>query len=183
MKDHRPKLTSARKFFVQVACFLAVLMSACSPALNWRDVRPAGTSLVGLLPCKPELGTRAVSLGNKVVTISMMACDANGATFTMAHVPMQDASEATALLTQWRVATISTMRGQTLDSSPFALKGSSVQPAAVQVDATGVRPDGRPVHLQAVWFAGAGQVFQVAMYADRRQPEMAEAFFAGLRLP
>ena len=139
--------------------------------------------MVGLLPCKPDHGARVVPMGAKPLTITMMGCDANGATFTLAHVAVQDANEAPRVLTQWQAATIGTLRGQTLSAMPFSLKGSLAEPAAVQVSAVGVRPDGGPVSLQAVWFAVAGRVFQVAMYADKAQPEVAEAYFSGLRLP
>jgi len=30
------------------------LLAACSPTLNWREVRPEGTRLALLLPCKPD---------------------------------------------------------------------------------------------------------------------------------
>lgn len=166
-----------------LACLVGVALSACSPALNWRDVRPEGTSLVGLLPCKPDHGARVLPMGAKPVTITMMGCDANGATFTLAHVAVQDAGEAATVLTQWQAATLKTLRGQTLSATPFSLKGSSVQPPAVQVKAVGSRPDGQSVHLHAVWFAAPGYVFQVALYADKAQPDVAEAYFSGLRLP
>lgn len=172
-----------RSLFTLVACCLGATLSACSPALNWRDVRPEGTSLVGLLPCKPDHGVKVLPTGDAPVTITMMGCDANGATFTLAHVAVQDTSDAAIVMTRWQTATLSTLRAQTLSVLPFILKGSSAQPGAVQVRALGTRPDGKPVSLQAVWFAVAGQVFQVAMYADQAQPEVAEAYFSGLRLP
>jgi hypothetical protein len=151
--------------------------------LNWREVRPVGAALVGLLPCKPDHGARVLPIGAKPVTITMMGCDANGATFTLAHVAVQDASEAAVVLNQWQAASVRTLRGQVLSALPFALKGSSAQPPAVQVKAVGTRPDGTSVSLQAVWFAVAGHVFQVALYADKAQPEVAETYFSGLRLP
>lgn len=172
-----------RSCFTLVACCLGAALSACSPALNWRDVRPEGSALVGLLPCKPDQGARVLPMGAKPVTITMMGCDANGATFTLAHVPVSDAGEAATVLNQWQAATLKTLRGQTLSTAPFSLKGASAQPPAVQVKAVGTRPDDKPVSLQAVWFAAPGYVFQVALYADKEQPEVAEAYFSGLRLP
>lgn len=164
------------------ACLVCVLLAGCSPSLNWRDVRPEGTSLVGLLPCKPDHGARVLPMGSKPVTITMMGCDANGATFTLAHMAVPDLDGAAAL-THWQAATLSTMRGQTVSILPFSLKGSSAQPPAVQVKATGVRANGKPVTLQAVWFVATGRVFQVALYSDKAQPEVADAYFSGLRLP
>ena len=37
---------------------MLVLLAACQPALNWREVRPAQSNAVALFPCKPEVEQR-----------------------------------------------------------------------------------------------------------------------------
>ncbi|MFO1268454.1 MAG: hypothetical protein U1F67_17830, partial [Rubrivivax sp.] len=43
-----------------VIALLAAALGACSPALDWREVRPAGTAVVALMPCRPNASTRSV---------------------------------------------------------------------------------------------------------------------------
>ena len=33
-------------------------LAACQPALNWRQVHPAGSGAVALFPCKPDVDQR-----------------------------------------------------------------------------------------------------------------------------
>lgn len=166
---------------VVVVCSIPIL-NGCSPTFNWRDVRPDQTPLAALLPCKPDQGARVVSLGAKDVTMTMLGCDAGGATFALAYADMKDAAMTGAVLAQWKAATLGNMRAQSSSELPFLLKGASVLPQSVQVAARGVRPDGAAVAVQAVWFAAGSLVFQAAVYADTVRPAVAETFFAGFKL-
>ncbi len=170
-------------FFPGAALAVLALLNGCSPTFNWRDVRIDPTPLVALLPCKPERGTREVVLGAQGVTMSMLGCDAGGATFTVAYADVKDAAQAGAVLGQWRVATLAAMRAQSSGELPYLMKGASHWPQPVQVRANGLRPDGSAVTAQAVWFAVGSTVFQAVIYADTLSPATAETYFSGLRLP
>lgn len=158
-------------------------LAACSPTFNWRDVRPEQTPLVALFPCKPDRETRVVSLGLKDVTLTMLACVAGGATFTLAYADTKDAASTGVVLAQWKRATLVNLRAQASRESPFLLKGARVLPQSVQVQADGVRQDGANVALQAVWFTAGSLAYQAAVYADAANPTVAETYFAGLRFP
>lgn len=172
-----------RYFFFMMVVSVLMILQGCSPTFNWRDVHPAQTPLIALFPCKPDQDARMVSLAAKEVTLTMLACDAGGATFALAYADMQDIANTGVALGQWKSATLATMRGHVSSELPFVLHGASVLPPSVQVQARGTRPDGAPVALQAVWFVVGSQVFQAAVYADPVSPAVAEAYFAGLRLP
>ena len=75
-------------FTTGLAAVLA--LAACSPALNWREVRPANTSLSLLLPCKPDKAEKIVPLGGQPTTLAMLGCDAAGATFAVAVADLGD---------------------------------------------------------------------------------------------
>ena len=62
------------------AC-LALSVSACSPALDWRDARLASAGLSMLLPCKPQVQDRSVEVQGQPWSATLMACDAAGMTF------------------------------------------------------------------------------------------------------
>jgi hypothetical protein len=162
---------------------LLLLLAACSPVFNWREVRPDNTALTLLLPCKPDKAQRSVPLGGRPTELAMLGCDAGDATFAVALATLDDAAQAAAVLAGWQTATLANLQaaggGQ---AGPLALPGADGLPPAVLVRASGRRADGRAVQSQAAYFSKGRQVFQAVIYADRIDPEVAETFFSSLRL-
>jgi hypothetical protein len=166
------------------ALFLTVmvLLAGCSPALNWREVRPEGTRLALLLPCKPDKAQKTVPLGGPATQLLMLGCDAGGATFAVAVADLGDAAKAAPVLAQWQTLTLANMKaGPAPQVLPLKLPGAAAVPPATLVKAEGQGPDGKPVSGQAAYFAQGSQVFQVVMYSPRIAPEAAEAFFSSLK--
>lgn len=170
-----------------------LLLGACNPALNWRDIRVKDTELVAMLPCKPDAGARVVPLGGRNVSLHMTGCDAGGATFAVAHATVDSASAAPAVLAQWRTATLANMGAVSSRDVPLGgtANGTASSIAAgpvgggssglMLVTAQGRRKDGSAVAMQGAWFAKDAQVFHAVVYAERISPEVTEAFFSGLR--
>ena len=161
------------------ACLLAV---ACSPALNWRDVRPGDSGLGLLLPCKPDKADKVVPLGPKPTTLSMLGCDASGATFAVAVANLGDAALVPAVLAQWQALTLANMKATPESTAvrPLKVPGASTAPAPVLVLASGRRTDGSVVQGQAAYFARGAQVVQVVMYAPVISAQAADTFFTSL---
>ncbi|HVR50270.1 MAG TPA: hypothetical protein VMS38_11055 [Pseudorhodoferax sp.] len=166
---------------------LATTLLACSPALNWREVRlDAAVPLHLLLPCKPDRAERAVDMAGHAVTLHMVGCEADGATFAVSYVQLADASDAAVVLQGWRTAVLARAQAQFVqDEAAWAPQGPAWPGLAPQrLQAAGRRPDGEPVALQAAWFATAGpsgvQVFHAVMLSPRPRPEVAQAFFSAL---
>jgi len=155
------------------------MLAACSPTLNWREVRPEGTRLALLLPCKPDKAQKTVPLGGPATPLSMLGCDAGGATFAVAVAQLGDAAQTAPVLAQWQSLTLANMKAGPAQVSPLKIPGAAV---AVLVKAQGKRADGAVVEGQAVYFAQGSQAFQVVLYADRIAPEVAETFFSSLKL-
>jgi hypothetical protein len=153
------------------------LLAACSPTLNWREVRPEGTRLALLLPCKPDKAEKTVPLGGPATPLSMLGCDAGGATFAVAVADLGDAAKAASVLAQWQSLTLANMKAGPAQVSPLQMPGA----AATLVKAEGRRADGTAVSGQAAYFAQGSQAFQVVLYADRIAPEVAETFFSSLK--
>lgn len=162
------------------ACLLTV---ACSPALNWRDVRPGDSGLGLLLPCKPDKADKVVPLGPQPTTLSMLGCDASGATFAVAVADLGDAALVPAVLTQWQALTLANMRAtpETTAVRPLKVPGAAAAPAPVLVLASGRRADGSVVQGQAAYFSRGAQVVQVVMYAPVISAQAADTFFTSLR--
>lgn len=164
------------------ASALALLLVACTPALNWREVRPDGAALTALFPCKPDQGVQTVALGEHGVKMAMTGCEAGGAMFTLAHVALDGAVEAEALRALWQMGTLASMQGATTAEEPFALKKASAAVLPKQIRATGKRADGSPVAMRAAWFVVGGSLYQAAVYADRDVDEVAQTYFDGIRV-
>lgn len=170
-----------------------VAFGACSPTFNWRDVRPENTSLTLLMPCKPDKAEKTVPFGGTPTLLTLLGCDAGGATFAVAVADLGDAAKVPAVLAQWQSLTLANIKAAPVlagaDSgadgatrvSTLKLPGAAPLPLPVRVQARGQRPDGTRVVGQAAYFAQGSQIFQVVLYADGVTPEVSETFFSSLK--
>ena len=94
--------------FLLLIAVLGGSLLACSPTLNWREVRPEGVSLTMLLPCKPDRASKAVPLGGHPIRLSMTGCEAGGALFALAVAEVADPGQAAQVLAQWQSLTLPT---------------------------------------------------------------------------
>ena len=62
----------------------------CAPVLDWREVRPAGSGVSLLFPCKPDSQSRLVRLAGMQVRLVLLACAAGGSTWGLAHADVVD---------------------------------------------------------------------------------------------
>ncbi len=182
---------AARVSCLLVAPFLPALLTACSPALDWRELQPAPPSaLHALMPCKPDNAVRTVPLGAAGnVEMHLSGCDAAGATFVLgwATVP---AANLGAALGAWQDATLARAGIAAGPDGPvgraFVPPGAVALPQAMRIEAVGKAPDGSALPLQAAWFAtvsgAAPQVFFAAVYGQPRSGGAPATFFGGLRL-
>lgn len=166
------------RFLITAAVGLTVL-TACSPTFNWRDVRPEGTRLALLMPCKPDKAQRTVQMAGQPTDINLLSCDAGGATFAVSVADVKETSKVAAALAQWRSATLANIKA--VQGQEAALKLPGLANSAVMVKATGQRANGQTISSQAVYFAQDSRIFQAVMYADNVAPEVADTFFSGLK--
>ena len=158
---------------------LCLLLLACSPALNWREVRAEGGDLSVLLPCKPDRATKTVPLGGPPTPLAVMGCEAAGAMFAVSAAELGQAERSATVVLQWQNLTLSHMRATEPILRPIQVAGAET---AIRVIARGIRPDGQAVEAQAVFFVRGSRIFQAVIYAPRISPEAAETFFASLKL-
>ena len=168
-------------------------LAACNPTFNWRDVRPEGTALGLLLPCKPDKAEKKVPLGDRPLVLRLIGCEAGDATFALSVVDVGDISKVSAVLAQWQSGTLANMKappvgqlGGIFDKGAtevvtWKLPGAALQPPAALVKARGQRADGTAVSGQAAYFVQGSQVFQAVIYAAEIKPEVAETFFSSLK--
>jgi hypothetical protein len=164
---------------------VALLLAACSPALNWRSVPLNGAALTATLPCKPDHATRIVEMAGAPVELAMAGCEADNATFAVSSAALPDPALADTALAHWRAAVLARVGAATVQSEQaFALPGTLPLPSAVRLVAQGRRADGSPATVQGVWFARAVgpqvRLYHAVVYTAKPRPEVADALFTGL---
>lgn len=164
-------------------CLWLGLLCACTPALDWRVVKPAGLGLEATFPCRPANLTREVTLANHRVEMAIHACAAGGDTFAVGAVTLTDVREVDAALLSLREAAARNLGSEPGAAlQPMAVPGMTPQARAGRSTLTGRRPDGSLVVEHLVLFARGARVYQAMVVGDRPQAEAVAEFFAGLKL-
>jgi hypothetical protein len=168
-------------------CLAALLMmQACSPSLNWREIRLDPLPVWAHMPCKPDRGTRTIALAGVVLELQMVGCATDGATFALMAAPVPDPGRAGVMLDAWKQGTLQHMKASETRESAFAPPGALGIPQSLRVQARGAGPTGAVV-ADAVWTARVSDqgvtLVHAVIYRPTANPEVAEAFFGGLRLP
>jgi len=68
---------------------LLLAIVACTPTLNWREVRLA--ALTTFLPCKPDQAERTMRLGNADVVMEETGCETSDTVYAISHVAVYGA--------------------------------------------------------------------------------------------
>lgn len=159
-----------------------LILAACSPERDWREMRPEGSGLVVQFPCKPDRHHREVRLAGRTVRMDLLVCDDRGTTFAVAYADMADPAVVTAALEELRQAAAGNVKAATVREAALAVPGMTPNPRAGRLQFDGRRPDGGRLQEQAVFFAYGMRVFQATVLASRLQESEAQAFFGALRI-
>lgn len=175
----RERLRSVQS--IRISLLLAVVvLSACSPALNWRRV-PLG-ELAVTLPCKPDHTQRTVQWGGQALEMEMVGCEAEGALFAASRIHLPPGADAGPLQAQWQQASLVQMRAQ---GEPKNLPPQSPVRAITlqQITASGQASDGKALQARLAWAVSGTDLYHLAVYAAQISPEMAVPFFDGISPP
>jgi hypothetical protein len=165
------------------AALTGAVMSACSPALDWREVRPEGSGVVALFPCKPKSQTRTATLAGARVPMTLLSCEADGATFALSHADLGDPSQVTPALIELRTALAGNLGAGDVRSVAFDVTGMTPNPQAARVKLEGRLPDGTKRQEQAALFTRGTRVYQAVVLGPRVEDAAANVFFESLRPP
>jgi hypothetical protein len=175
----------------RAAC-AAALLAACSPVLNWRDVQLAagaqGAPLRAQFPCKPERVTRQLQLDGMPAAFTLLACEADGMTFSIGGGDIADPARVPGALRWLQARLADNIGARPQQPSAFAPRGATPHESAQRFVTHGRLPAGADrkgdvaVEQRAAVFARGTQVFQAVVWCDegRLQPEAAEQFFASI---
>jgi hypothetical protein len=123
--------------------------------------------------------------------VSMVGCEADGATFAVSYVRLSDPSRVAQTIEHWQAATLARM-GAAAGAAPapapqpFVPLGALAIPQSLRISMPTRAVDGSSVSGQWVWFARAvGSdmwVYHGAVLSARPHAAAADTFFAGMEL-
>jgi len=161
----------------------ALILAACSPALNWREVRAVDGDAVAMFPCKPERRVRDVALAGTRVQMHLASCTVRDVTYALSHATVAEPARVGPALAELRDAAAANVGGRPTVLGPFTVRGMTPNPLAEKMDVAGRGADGEPIQLRAGFFAKGMQVYQATVAGAALDPAAAETFFTGLSLP
>lgn len=143
-----------------LAC--ALLLVACYPELDWREVSSASGGYSVLMPAPPDTAQREVVVGGVALMMSMTSARRDGMAFGAAYadIPRTEARDA-ALLAAARDALVRNINGHIASTREIAIDGAAGQ----EFQADG-KVDGRPMRLAARVLIGGSRFYQV-VYVGR----------------
>lgn len=163
---------------------VAALVAGCTPTFDWREVRPDGSAVRAMFPCRPASHERSIVLAGTQVQMRMFACSAGDIVHALGFADMADpARVGPALEEMARTArgNVNTTPGAAVQQPP-AITGMTPHPAASQWRLAGTMPDGRAVQERIVFFSRGTRVYQAAMLGPQLDEPAQEQFFGGLKV-
>jgi hypothetical protein len=169
------------------------LLAACSPALNWRTIQLKDAPLQALLPCDAQTASRPVELGLGQVPLSVVGCEAQGATYAVSHFAVAEPARAAEALTFWQQAVLAQLKSadgvatrlNAKGDGPWVPKGALNLPQSLRITFEGQGPGAEGGGAWPVVCSPGRQRRQGLSRGDlRRQGQACEAelFFSGLQL-
>lgn len=151
----------------------------CSPALDWRVVRPAQSSVEVLMPCKPERVERRLAFpGGAPVALELQACDADGSTWAVSSAALGDPARVPEALERLRASRQASLAGaEVAPPRAYRPRAAAPLPGSLRFEVRGRRPDGREVLERAALFAVGDRVFHLAVVDGAPSADALERFF------
>ena len=160
---------------------IAIVLAACSPALDWREFTPEGSGVVASFPCRPDRHARTVELAGARMRMEMWVCATGGSTFALSFVDVADPARVAITLRELRNVMLSNVHGVSPRFAPLQVIGMTPNPQATRMNCAGQLPDGTPVQAYAAFFAKGRRAYQATTMGARPESSGIDAFFDGLK--
>lgn len=168
-----------RSLRLRAACLsCALLLIACSPKFDWREVRGGGAPFSVTLPAKPSSHTRKIDLGGLPVEMTMTATEVDKVTFAVGAAELPDASQAPKALESMKTALVKNIGG--------AIRQEKAGAGMIQIEASGQptrSSGGQPILLLARFVAKGKYIYQVVVVGSEKavSREAADTFFSSFK--
>lgn len=160
----RPACAQRGRRPLAAALFAAGLaaLGACTPALNWREIRLDESARVAL-PCRPQKDERPVMLAGRSVQLRLRACEAEQVVWAVSSAQAADANHALAVVAELQRSLVDNLQG-TGTVLPEAPGAAPVQRGLrVRLAVDGRHADGSALAARAAFVSHEGNVFQLVV--------------------
>ncbi len=157
-----------------------LLLGACAPTLDWREMRPEGAHVRVAMPCRPASHERQVRLGGAPVAMRLLACQVDAGTFALAYADLGDPARVAPALAALVEAARNNVQGRDQVLTPAQVPGMTPHPQALRWRVQGRLPDGRAVASQGMVFAHGTWVYQATIVSERADEDASRSFLESL---
>lgn len=161
---------------------MLALLVACSPALDWREVRPEGSGAALLMPCRPASHARELALAGTRVKLTLHACEAAGSTWAVAWADVTDPARVGPALQELRQSVLANLGGGSPARLPLELPGRTPNPDGGVFEVAGRLPDGQAVHGRLAVAALGTRVLQFTALGLKPDAAALDTYMQSLRL-
>lgn len=168
---------------------MLLVLGACRPAYDWREIHETDAGYRILLPAKPVSMTRPIDLDGVSVTMAMTGARVDQALFTVGSVvlPSPDDQARAHATHAMRTAMERNVQGHETQSTQVEVPVidaagrvvGTVTGAHVEVEGTVA---GEPSHMSATFVARGDRAWQAVMIAPSADPEAAKLFHESFRI-
>ena len=181
--NRAPRSAAARAALIAALTAAGLALTACSPALDWRNVRPEGSGLLLQMPCRPGAVERTLALDGGPQRVVLHSCPADGLLWGLATADLGDPARVAPALQAWRDAAAANIAAAPAEAVALQVPGATPSVASGRLRLQGRRPDGAAVQMQLALFTRGTLVFQATVLGPQVPDEAADPFFDSLRFP
>lgn len=165
-----------------VSSAAVALLAGCSPALDWREVRPDDTRAQLLMPCRPASHARELSLAGQPVRMVLHACRAADTTWAVAWAEVGDPARTGPALAALKASAAANVAAASLQPLSGRTPGETPNPESGRFAVAGRLPDGQAVQGRLVLAAYGPAVMQATALGPRPDAVALDSFVESLRL-
>ena len=191
LNDRHASEHKMRKFFFLWLPFIfvtAVILSACSPRYDWREIRGKQIPFTAILPGKPVSSSRAIDLDGLHVTMQMTTAEVDGAIFAVGAASLPNQDNASKALNAMKTALVNNIHGSiTSEKSAAAQVGAGIQERSSSIDIEAAGTPGRngepAKKLFARFVAKDNRIYQAVVVGPEKavSREAVETFFTSFK--
>ncbi|MBC3862450.1 hypothetical protein H8K32_10100 [Undibacterium jejuense] len=148
----------------------ALLLSACNPQFNWREIHSNDAPFSVLMPGKADSFSQDIQLAGVTVKMTMTATDVGGLNFAVGSLKLADVSKTTEVLAAMQNGMIKNIQGR-------IIKPVSATNAVLEVQG---KAGGSDVVMAARFLNRGNWVYQVIVLGPQNKmtPEIIETFMS-----